>query len=107
MERRRARKQVECLEYESDLAIPDAGELVLVLLRNQGSVQPVLSPVRSIEAADQIHQRRFSRSGGTHDRHVLVSTDRDVDAAQCMHYFATHVVVTLESARDDYPVFLG
>ena len=80
VQRRRAWEEIEGLKDEADLAVPDAGELVLILVGNESATQPVLAGCWSVEAADEIHQCRFSRPGRTHDRHVLVATDRDVDS---------------------------
>ena len=104
VQRGRARQQVEGLEHEADLAISDARELVLVLVGNELAGQPVFAGVGSIEAADEVHQSRLSGAGWSHDGDVLVSADGDVDAAERVHDFAAHVVITLEPARDNDPV---
>jgi hypothetical protein len=48
MERGRAGEQVERLKNESDLAIPDASQLVLVLVGDQLARQPILTGVRRV-----------------------------------------------------------
>ena len=60
--------------------------------------------VRRVEAADEVHERRLAGARRTHDGHVLVAPNREVDAAQRAHDFATHVVLALETTRDDHPV---
>src|SRR5438874_7720378 len=43
-------------------------------------------------SADEIHQRRFARSGWTHDRHVFTAVDSDGDTAQRVDLFRAHHV---------------
>src|SRR5690348_4418595 len=80
VQRRGARKQIECLEDESNLLVANARELVIRHSRHQRAIQPILTSRGRIEAADEIHQRRLARAGRTHDRDVLVPSDGDVDA---------------------------
>ena len=60
VQRGRTGKQVEGLEDESDFLVADAGELVVVQFADQLVVQPVIALAGRIEAADQVHQRRFA-----------------------------------------------
>src|SRR5207248_6260188 len=106
VQRSGSRKQIERLKDEPDFAISHPRELVFVLVGNQLASKPVLPGARGIEAADQIHQRRLARAGRTHDRDVLVATDRDVDTTQRVHDFTAHVVVPLEAARYDDPILV-
>jgi hypothetical protein len=61
VERRGARQQVEGLEDEPDLLVADARQLVVVHQAHFVAVEEVGSFAGSIEAADQVHQRRFAR----------------------------------------------
>ena len=61
VQRRGARQQVERLEDEADLLIPDARQLVVIHLAHLLAVEQVASFCWSVEAADQVHQRRFAR----------------------------------------------
>jgi hypothetical protein len=61
--------------------------------------------VGRVEAADQVHQCRLARTRRAHDGDVFVPADCEIDAAQCAHDLATHVVLTLELPRHDDPVF--
>ena len=101
-----ARQQVERLKDEPDLAIAYARQLVLVLVGDKRATEPVFAGGGRVEAADQIHQRRFPRSRRTHDRDVLIAANRDVDPAQGVHDFTANVVVTLQTARDDDPILV-
>src|SRR5215203_5533273 len=52
-------EKIERLKNEPDFLVADASKLVVVHVGNVFSVQPVLTLCRSIEAADQVHQRRL------------------------------------------------
>ena len=52
----RAGKQVEGLENEPDFLITDAGELIVVELRDELTVEPVFALRWCVEAADEVHE---------------------------------------------------
>ena len=60
VKRSSAREQIERLKNKPDFLVADARELVVVHLGDVLSVQPVLTLRRSIETADQVHQRRLA-----------------------------------------------
>src|SRR5690349_5156503 len=68
-ESRSAREQVEALERETDLLTTNVGAFVLRHLRNIFAVEDVRATRRTIETAENIHRRRFARSGRSHDRY--------------------------------------
>jgi hypothetical protein len=76
MQRRRAREQVERLEDEADLLVPNAGELVVRHLRYERPIEPVFARRRRIQTTDNVHQRRLAGAGRAHDRNVLVAANR-------------------------------
>ena len=103
MQRGGARQQVEGLEDESDFLVADAGELVVVEFADELAVEPVLAFGWGVEAADEIHQRRFAGAGGAHDGDVFVVLDAEVDAAQGMDLLLrSHVVGAPEIFDDDH-----
>ena len=55
-----ARQQIKSLENETDFFVTDAGKLVVVEFADQMTVELVISFAWRIEAADQVHQRRFA-----------------------------------------------
>ena len=88
-----AGQQVERLEDEADFLVADAGQFVVIEFADEMAVEPVIALAGSIEAADEVHQRRFAGAGGSHDGDVLVALDAQVDAAQGMHLLlGAHVV---------------
>ena len=82
LERGELRQQVEVLEHEADPPVADVGELVAVEARHRLAAQAVVAAGRRVEAADQVHQRRLARAGGTDHRDELALADGQVDAAQ-------------------------
>src|SRR5215213_277431 len=60
VKRSSAREQVECLKNETDFLVANASKLVVIHLRDVLAVKPVLTLRRSIETADQVHQRRLA-----------------------------------------------
>ena len=88
-----AGQQIEGLEDESDFLVADAGQFVVVQFADQLAVQPVVALAGRVEAADQVHQRRFARARRSHDGDVFVALDAHVDAAQRVHLLLrAHVV---------------
>jgi hypothetical protein len=85
VERRRARQQVEALEDEPDLLVPDGGELVLRHLRDVLPVEEVLARRRPVEAAGDVHERRLAGTRRPGDRQELAALDVEVHAAQRLH----------------------
>ena len=49
-------KEIERLEDKSDLRIPNPGELLIVVLADVFSLQPICPRVRSIKAAENVEQ---------------------------------------------------
>ena len=89
------RQQIEGLEHEPDFLVPDSRQLVIIQFADQLIVQPVIAFARRIETADQIHQRRFSRTGWSHDRDVFVPPNLQIDSAQGVHLLLRAHVVCL------------
>src|SRR5271170_1573378 len=62
MQSRSASQQIEGLKNEANLPVANPGQFVIIQVANQVPVEPIFAFTGSIEAADQIHQRRFARS---------------------------------------------
>src|SRR6185312_4780180 len=80
------------LEDEADLLVADAGKFIVIELRDQMAVEPIFALARSVEAADEVHQRGFTGAGGSHDGHIFVAVDTDVDAAEGVHLLRPHLI---------------
>ena len=55
-----ARQQVEALEDEADLAVPDQGELALVEMADVDPVEPIPATRLGIETAHDVHEGRLA-----------------------------------------------
>ena len=92
LESGKARQEIEGLEHEADLLVPDARQFVVVHAADQAPVDVVASLCRGVETADQVHQGRLAGARRTHDGDVLVALDPQVDPAKRMHLLRAHVV---------------
>src|ERR1043166_9503563 len=61
LHRGRARQQVETLKYEPDRRVPHAGKLVPRQPRDVASIEDVPATRRTIETAENVHERRLAR----------------------------------------------
>ena len=82
LEHRHLRNEVERLEQEPDEAAPEpAGRFVIELAR----VRPLekdLAAGRLVEAAEQVHERRFSGPGAADDGHEAPALDIKAHASE-------------------------
>ena len=76
------RQQIEALEHEADLPVPQAGPLVARHLDHLFALQQVTAAGGAIEAAERVHQRRLSGARGAHQGHVFAAVDVQRDALQ-------------------------
>src|SRR5262245_50895838 len=84
--RRGSRQQVKILKYEADLAIPDVGKLISTQSGNICAVQNIMTGSGSIEAPQDIHERRFSGATRTHQCNKLAAFNFNRNAAHCRHF---------------------
>src|SRR5690606_20111500 len=84
LEHREVADQVERLEYEADLAVPDLRPLRMVELLDGRAVQPVSSAARRIEKPEDRQERRFAASGWALDRHIVAFVNVEVHAGERM-----------------------
>lgn len=68
------RQKHESLEDEAQFAA-QTRQLVRAETRDFDSVQGVTAAGRTIEAADQVHERGFARARRTHDGHELAAAN--------------------------------
>src|ERR1019366_9399161 len=86
-------QQVECLEYEADLAVADARQVVILHSRYFVPVEPVPPGARRIETAQHVHDGGLARSRRAHDGNVFVAADLEIHTAQRPNLFGSHHVV--------------
>ena len=77
LERRRAGEQVERLEDEADLPVPDLGALVAVEPGDVDPVEKVAARRGPVEAADDVHEGALAGPGRPHDGDELARVDRE------------------------------
>ena len=96
---RGAGQQVETLEDEADLAVPQAGPLVARHLHDLFAVQPVAAAGGVIEAAQRIHERGLPRARRAHQGHELAVIDIQRNALQGMDFDLAQGVYVLQISR--------
>jgi hypothetical protein len=101
VERVGARQQIERLEHEPDLLIADVRHLVVGHGRYLLVLELVGALGRSVETADDVHERRFAGARRSHDRDVLVLRDVEIDAVQCVHFLGADLIDAVEIADLD------
>src|SRR5439155_975814 len=99
----RAGDQVEALEDEPDLSVPDPRQLVVVEPGDVGAIEQVAAAGRHVQAADDVHQRRFARAACAHDGNEVATPDVEVDALQRRHLDPAHAVGLGDSFEGDHP----
>src|SRR4051794_24974109 len=87
---RRAREQIETLKDEPDLRVADDGALVAVERRDVDAVEFVRAVGGTVEAAEDVHQRRLAGAGGAHHGDELPLIDEEVDASERAHFDLAH-----------------
>jgi len=98
----RPRQQVELLEDETDLGVPDPRELVGREARDVLAVEDVPARGGRVETAEEVHEGGLARARRAHDGHEVATLDRDRDTAEGMHRVGPEVVVLREPfAQDD------
>ena len=83
--RRGAGQQIETLKHKTDLAIANVGELIAIEARNVRVIQEILAGTRPVQATEDVHQRRFARAAGAHERDEFASFDFQRNAAHGVH----------------------
>ena len=97
-------QQMVALKDKAKVFPPQTGQRIAIQLRDIGSRHPIGAAGGFVEAAKDIHQRRFSRAGGAHDRHHLPGMDtegdplEDLNAAVAGRIAATNIT-QLEQGR--------
>src|SRR5206468_1568386 len=98
--RRSAWQQIKILDHESDLAVPDIGEPISIETRDVCSVQNVVARGGPVEATENIHERGFSGTAGTHQRNEFAALDFERHAAHSGHF---HFACAIDFVHIDQP----
>ncbi len=87
-----AGQQVEGLKDETDFAIADFGQLVVIQFADVGAVQFVSARSAGVQAAEQVHQGGFAGTGRPHDGHVFAALDLQGNIAQGVDGLRAHLI---------------
>src|SRR5437016_13366039 len=68
-------QKVKRLEHETDLAIANSRELVIIHLGNILAVELIAAGRWGIETTEHVHERRFAASARAHDGDVFVAAN--------------------------------
>src|SRR5258708_14672240 len=82
---------MKLLEDESNFVSAHARQLTRVEMRDVFAIQPDLAGARTIQAPDQIHQRRFSRAPRPHDRNPFASIHVQREVVERANHTATRL----------------
>src|SRR5512141_2538024 len=82
LERGSPREEIERLEDETDLAVPDLRAFVAVEARDVHPVQEVGSGRRTVEAPDDVHEGGLAGTGGAHHRDELARRNDQGNAVE-------------------------
>ena len=74
------RQQVEGLEHETDMPVPERGQLVVAKPGNIAPVEDASARCRAVQQADNVHERRLAAARRPHDRHQVARIDLQIDA---------------------------
>ena len=84
LQRARAREQIEALEDETDLSIPQAGALVARHVDHFFALQQITAAGGTVEAAERVHQRGLAGARRAHQGHVFSLIDVQRNAPQAL-----------------------
>ena len=79
------RQQVEALEDETDIAIADAGKLLVVHAGHGWAEQSVLAQIGSVQTPEDVHKCRLARTRRPHYGYEVFALDLDVDVIERVH----------------------
>src|SRR5712691_915562 len=76
--------EVEALEDEPDLSVPDAGHLVVAEAAHVLAIEDVGAALEGVEQAGDVEEGGLARAGGAHDGHELARTHAQRELRQRM-----------------------
>src|SRR6266478_793584 len=97
-----ARQQVEALKNETDFAIADGGQLLLAEAGDLDAFQQIASSAGFVEAAQNIHERRFTAAAGAHDGDELPARNFDTYASQGVNARFPELIVFVNLLDQNY-----
>ncbi len=89
-------EEVELLEHEADVLVPDLGELVLIEVGDVLAVQKVHPAGGLVKAPEGVHKGRLPGTGWPHDRDKFALLDGERHVTQRVHHDVSLAVVLAE-----------
>ena len=81
------------MKHETDLAIANGRELVIIHFGNILAVKLITAGSRSIETTKHVHERRLAAAAWAHDGDIFVAANLQGHTAQSAHDFLAHHVL--------------
>ena len=85
--------EVVALKNEAYILVADLRKLTVAQLGNILAIQRVFTVCGNVQAAENIHKRRFSGTGCTDNRHELAPIDGEGYAVQCADFVFHPLVI--------------
>jgi hypothetical protein len=99
--RRSAGEQVEALKDKTEAIAPQQGALVAVEPFNVDAAKAIFAGGRAIEAAEQVHRRRFTGTARPHHRDEIAGLNGEINPAQRLKCGLTLTVSLGDAAQFD------
>src|SRR5205823_14731472 len=93
LERTGPGQEIEPLEHESDLSIPDACQRIPREMGDVVSVEDVAPGGHRVEAPQEVHEGGLARPRRSHDCHKLADPDLDPHSPEGVNHLRSHPVV--------------
>src|SRR5262245_56668507 len=92
-------KPIVALEHEAKHVPAQVGELITVKMRNLLAEYLVVSRRWLIEAANNVHQRRFARARRAHDGNEFAGPDLQIDPLKGPHHIVAKTKVAVQIGK--------
>src|SRR5437764_12006949 len=103
--RRCARQQIKALKNKTEFVVANVGQLISIQHRNIGIVQKVAPGSWPIEAAKNVHERRFAGTARAHKCEEFAALNLERDPADGMHFNVAGAIRFVDVGQfDDFTV---
>src|SRR5256885_7729534 len=87
-----AREQVKTLENKTKFVIPNVGKLITIEPRNVDTIEEITPLSWTVEAAEEIHERRFTGTACAHESDEFAASNLERNATDRLHLHFAGVV---------------
>src|SRR5437764_1154156 len=103
--RRCARQQIKALKNKTEFVVANVGQLISIQHRNIGIVQKVAPGSWPIEAAKNVHERRFAGTARAHKCEEFAALNLERNTADGMHFNVAGAIRFVDVGQlDDFTV---